>query len=69
LSDGRQVFDVIEGEAVPPTFIPHPIRLYRQRRFNRLVTFEDFADINRAIADENSGETIKAVIRCLSTSP
>jgi aryl-alcohol dehydrogenase len=65
LPDGRKAFDVIQGDAVPQTFIPRLIRLHRQGRFpfDRLVTFYDFADINRAIADEKSGKTIKAVLR------
>jgi aryl-alcohol dehydrogenase len=63
--DGRQVLDVIQGDAVPQDFIPRLIGYYRQGRFpfDRLLTFYDFADINRAIADEKSGTTIKAVLR------
>jgi aryl-alcohol dehydrogenase len=65
MPDGRKVLDVIQGDAVPQTFIPHLIKLYRQGRFpfDRLVKFYDFADINQAIADEKSGKTIKAVLR------
>ncbi len=60
LLGGRKVLDVVQGDAVLQRF-----RLYRQGRFpfDRLVTFHDFADINRAIADERSGKTIKAVRR------
>jgi aryl-alcohol dehydrogenase len=63
--DGRKVLDVIQGDAVPQRFIPRLIRLHAQGRFpfDRLVTFYDFADINRAIADAKSGKTIKAVLR------
>lgn len=65
LLGGRKVLDVIQGDAVPQRFIPRLIGLYRQGRFpfDRLVTFHDFADINRAIADERSGKTIKAARR------
>jgi len=71
LSSGRRVLDVIQGDAVPQTFIPRLIRLYRQGRFpfDRLVKFYDFADINTAIADEKSGKTIKAVLRISPPSP
>jgi aryl-alcohol dehydrogenase len=71
LPDGRRIIDVIQGDAVPQTFIPRLIRLYRQGRFpfDRLVKFYDFADINTAIADEKSGKTIKAVLRISPPSP
>jgi aryl-alcohol dehydrogenase len=63
--NGRKLLDVIQGDAVPQEFIPRLIRYYRQGRFpyDRLLTFYDFADINRAIADEKRGTTIKAVLR------
>jgi aryl-alcohol dehydrogenase len=65
LPDGRKVIDVIQGDAVPQTFIPYLINLYRRGLFpfDRLVKFYDFANINQAIADEKSGKTIKAVLR------
>jgi aryl-alcohol dehydrogenase len=65
LPDGRKAFDVVQGDAAPQRFIAYLIRLYGQGRFpfDRLVTFYDFADINRAIADAKSGKTIKAVLR------
>ena len=65
LSRGRQVLGIIQGDAVPQQFIPRLIGLYRQGRFpfDRLIRFYDFADINRAIADEKRGTTIKAVLR------
>ena len=63
--DGRTILDVIQGDAVPQEFIPHLIRYYRQGRFpyDQLLTFYDFTDINRAIADAKRGTTIKAVLR------
>jgi aryl-alcohol dehydrogenase len=65
LPDGRRVRDVIQGDAVPQTFIPYLIKLYLQDRFpfDRLLKFYDFSHINRAIADEKSGRAVKAVVR------
>jgi aryl-alcohol dehydrogenase len=65
LPDGRKVFGVIQGGAVPQRFIPYLIKLHREGRFpfDRLVTFYDFADINQAIADANGGDVIKPVLR------
>lgn len=56
---------IIQGDAVPQSFIPKLIDLYRQGKFpfDRLETFYDFRDINRAIKDVRSGRTIKAVLR------
>jgi aryl-alcohol dehydrogenase len=65
LSEGRRTLGIIEGDAVPQRFIPKLIRLYREGkfRFDRLVKFYDFGDINRAIADAKAGDTIKPVLR------
>ena len=65
LPDGRRVFGVIEGDAVPQRLIPYLLKVHRrgQLPFDRLLRFYDFEDINRAIADMKSGKTIKAVLR------
>jgi aryl-alcohol dehydrogenase len=41
------------------------VELFMDGRFpmDRLVTFYDFADINRAVADAVAGTTIKPVLR------
>jgi aryl-alcohol dehydrogenase len=61
---GRQVFSVIQGDAVRQKFIPKLIRLYQRGRFpfNRLVKFYDFARINQAIADSKRGTAVKPVL-------
>lgn len=65
LPEGRRTMGIIQGDAVPQSFIPKLIDLYRQGKFpfDRLETFYDFRDINRAIKDVRSGRTIKAVLR------
>ncbi len=65
LAGGRKIISVIQGDAVAQRFIPYLIRLWRAGRFpfDRLLRFYDFADINRAIADERRGRAIKAVVR------
>jgi aryl-alcohol dehydrogenase len=64
-SQGRKSLSIIQGDAVPQTFIPKMIALYEagQFPFDRLVKFYDFGDINRAIADAKRGDTIKPVLR------
>ncbi|WP_206243785.1 NAD(P)-dependent alcohol dehydrogenase [Novosphingobium terrae] len=62
---GKRIMGIVEGDAVPQTFIPQLIALHAQGRFpfDRLVTFYDFADINQAVADSESGKTIKPILR------
>ncbi len=65
LPGGRKTLGIIEGDAVPQSFIPKLIELYQagQFPFDRLVKFYDFSEINRAIADAKRGDTIKPVLR------
>ncbi|WP_242882416.1 NAD(P)-dependent alcohol dehydrogenase [Actinomadura litoris] len=61
---GRTVKGIIEGDAVPQTFVPRMIELWRQGRFpfDRLVRTYPLAEINRAEADALSGEVVKPVL-------
>jgi aryl-alcohol dehydrogenase len=62
---GRTVRGIIEGDSVPERFIPEMIRLHEADRFpfDRLVEFYELEDINRALADAESGMVVKPVIR------
>lgn len=62
---GRRTIGIREGDAVPQSFIPYLIDLYRAGEFpfDRLVKFYDFREINQAMADARRGETIKPVLR------
>ena len=65
LQQGRVLRGVIQGDSDPDSFIPLLVDHFMEGRFpiGRLVTFYDFADINRACADAVSGTTIKPVLR------
>ena len=65
MTRGWRLQMIIEGDAVPQTFIPRLVELWRQGRFpfDRLVTFYDLADIEQAFADSKAGGTIKPVLR------
>ncbi len=65
LSRGRRLVNIIQGDAVPQTFIPKMIAWHQagQFPFHRLITYYDFQDINQAIADAKQGDTIKPVLR------
>jgi aryl-alcohol dehydrogenase len=69
LPEGRKVLSVIQGDAVPQSFIPQLIALHQEGRFpyDRLVKFYAFSEINQAIADARSGETIKPVLQISAT--
>ncbi|HOD36690.1 MAG TPA: NAD(P)-dependent alcohol dehydrogenase [Syntrophales bacterium] len=65
LPQGRKALSIIQGDAVPQTFIPRLIASYRKGHFpfDRLEKFYDFRQINRAIADARRGRTIKPVLK------
>jgi aryl-alcohol dehydrogenase len=56
---------IIQGSAVPATFLPKLLELSRQGRFpyERLITSYRFDEINKAFADVKSGRVIKPVLR------
>lgn len=62
---GRTVLGVMEGDSVPDIFIPRLVDLYMQGRFpiDRLVTFYQLTEINRAMDDSEQGRTIKPILR------
>ena len=65
---GRKVRGVVEGSSIPQVFIPRLINLYKAGKFpfDRLVTYYDFDDINRAVKEtEKDGTAIKAVLKML----
>ena len=65
LSEGKQSVRVTMGNSIPQEFIPRLIGYYQAGDFpfDRLETFYDFSEINRAVADSLSGKTIKPVLR------
>jgi aryl-alcohol dehydrogenase len=65
LQNGRTVRGVIQGDSVPQEFLPQLVDHIAAGRFpvERMITFYDLADINRAAAESASGKTIKPVLR------
>ena len=63
-SKGASLHGIIQGSAIPNTFLPKLIELNQQGLFpyERLVTTYEFADINKAFEDTRSGRTIKPVL-------
>ncbi|NLV50535.1 MAG: NAD(P)-dependent alcohol dehydrogenase [Clostridiales bacterium] len=61
---GKTLVGLVEGCSVPQVFIPKLLDYYRQGRFpfDRLITFYDFEDINKACADMLAGKVLKPVL-------
>ncbi|MFB4320220.1 NAD(P)-dependent alcohol dehydrogenase [Actinomadura sp. 21ATH] len=61
---GRTVKGIIEGDAVPQTFIPRLVELWRRGRFpfDRLIETYPLEKINEAEADMLAGEIVKPVV-------
>jgi len=61
----RQIVGIAGGGAPARAFIPELIGYYRSGRFpfDRLVTFYPFSELRQAVADLESGKTIKPVLR------
>lgn len=65
MQGGRAIRGILQGDSVPEKFIPQLIEFYLQGKFpfDRLITFYPFDQVNRAIAEMESGKTIKPVLR------
>jgi aryl-alcohol dehydrogenase len=61
---GKTVRGVMEGDADPLAFVPELIALVERGRLpvDRLIVTYPFTEINRAVADAESGATIKPVL-------
>ncbi|MGP4086702.1 NAD(P)-dependent alcohol dehydrogenase [Streptomyces sp. KR55] len=61
---GRTVHGTTLGDAAPAVILPRLVDLYRQGQFpvDRLMTHYPLEDIKQAIADLESGGTVKAVL-------
>jgi aryl-alcohol dehydrogenase len=65
MQPGRSLRGVVQGDSQPKEFIPKltDYMVAGQFPIERLYTFYDLADINRAAAESESGKTIKPVLR------
>ena len=65
VQQGRLVRGVVQGDSVPQQFIPKLVDLIMAGKFpiERMITFYDFADIERAARESAAGTVIKPVLR------
>lgn len=61
---GLGIRGIVEGDAVPQTFIPYLLDLYSQGRFpfDKLITTMPLVQINEAVAAQHRGEVVKVVL-------
>jgi aryl-alcohol dehydrogenase len=61
---GRRVIGVIEGGVDPHMFVPHMIGMIEDGRLpvDRIIQTYAFHEIGRALADSESGKTVKPVL-------
>lgn len=55
---------IVQGDSIPQVFIPRLIHLHKAGRFpfDKLIKFYPMREINRAVADAQSGAVVKPVI-------
>ncbi len=65
LSQGKTITGVIEGDVIPHLFIPKLIEFYKKGEFpfDKLISFYDFKDINKAFEDSKNGLAIKPIVK------
>jgi aryl-alcohol dehydrogenase len=65
IGKGLKVRGVTEGDSIPGEFIPRLVDLYMEGRLplDHLVKYYDFESINQALDDQESGATIKPIVR------
>jgi aryl-alcohol dehydrogenase len=64
LAKGSCLCGIIQGAAMPQTFLPKILEMNRQGRFpyERLIKTYPFEEINKAFEDSRTGKTIKPVL-------
>jgi aryl-alcohol dehydrogenase len=64
VNGGQRIQGFVEGNSVPEVYIPQLVELYRTGRFpfDKLIKTYPFERINEAVNDQETGQTIKAVL-------
>jgi aryl-alcohol dehydrogenase len=67
-SKGLMIRGITEGDSVPDRFINELIALFTSGRFpvDKLVDFYDFEDLELALEDQDSGKSIKPIVKIAS---
>ena len=62
--NGRTIKGIVEGDSIPPVFIPRLIDLNAKGLFpfEKMITTYPFDEINTAVEDSEKGKVLKAVV-------
>ncbi|MES1246680.1 MAG: NAD(P)-dependent alcohol dehydrogenase [Actinomycetota bacterium] len=65
MTAGRTIRGIVEGESRPKEFLAQLFELWRRGALpvERMISYYDFDDIDRAVRDAESGDAIKPVLR------
>lgn len=65
LTSGKHIRGIVEGDSEPAVFLPKLFDFYAQGKFpvDKIVSFYEFSEINKAVHDSETGKSIKAVLR------
>lgn len=64
MTNGKHIRGIVEGDSEPAQFLPTLIALHAQGRFpvEKMMRFYDFAALDQAVHDSETGACVKAVI-------
>lgn len=65
LMEGKKIVGTVQGDSVPQLLIPQLVLYYKEGKFpfDKLVSFYEFDEINKAFEDSKKGVTIKPIVR------
>lgn len=65
VNDGKQIIGSTQGDAIPQKFIPELISYYKNGEFpfDKMVSFYEFDDINKAFEDSENGSVLKPILK------
>lgn len=65
MGEGKSLIGIVEGDAIPKLFIPKILQYYKEGRFplDKIITYFDFEDINKAVEASHGTDVIKAVLK------
>ena len=65
MSVSKSLIGVVEGDSNPKVFIPEIMEHYIKGRFpfDKIISYYDFEEINKAMTDTHEGKAIKAVLK------
>lgn len=65
MGSGKKLVGIVEGCSIPQIFIPELLEYYKKGLFpfDKLITYYNFKDINKAFENVNKGKVVKAILK------